>query len=1021
MPFPSNISKKHLLKAIKRIDNEGLPPDGTSQYYDVLIGNRRYPPKVVVSFANVFANGEELDRRSFAGGLNTPCFRLLEENGFKIVPKEKIAVMPNVKIYEVKSSANENYWALKSKDGLHFFWNETKFNNNDIGDFVYVVNRTGGEALFCRISEKGIAATYNSVADSSHFNNNNNSYDVRGQRESFLRFDILEERTIPGGWNWQTQLGSSEVYDLWKPELAGQTNRHEKIDDLEKIFKEDKAYDELENCRRLLTESTKVLAIVEAINDKTIQSYISATDYLHQLASDKLQELINFKPTQNEEFYQELIDKLGDKEVSFMDFLNRFNPASDEHKVLRLIGEVVAYCDLNAANKRELNQYPDKRVLALSFVRQTQWVLNLLKYKAGDNDPNSISSLSIRNAVNYLLNPETEITMLAENHRKMVARYLMKTAYDKASFVADLRRFFEPYGIKPDNSRNLTKIVSHILYRFDAVKQLWFEKVEGLVVCDNTGWFDDAIRDLRNKSNIVLWWDKLPSGGAATQKLLREQIADAGFFYIYYTANQEARYRSRIVDFALEDDYDSHNWNINEDVAWFQKDFKSYTDEREDGKVKKARIAFLADELIELKTPVGYDQFEFYRDYQPPTQNNMQPYAEIKAEVEAVIVEESAINEKEIRSIDATLNTLYFDDEMRQLLMAVKTKPFVLLAGISGTGKSRLARTLAYKTCALKELQQETPGNFLLAQVKPNWHDSTELLGYESRITGTPEYIVTAFTQFLVKAWRYPELPFVLCLDEMNLAPVEQYFAEYLSAIESREYKSGRLLTDPIIPALIFSNYGKPSFWKKLGIESDKHLQDYFQKHGLGIPHNLVVIGTVNMDESTHSFSRKVLDRAMTIEMNQVELASHLESKNNDWEYPIHFYSAELINGVHTFGGQVYQQYDEAKKVLGKLEEINKLLHKTPFKIAYRVRDEALIYCYHNSRLVKGDNNWIAQVLDEIICMKVLSRIEGDESKTRKPLEGLLVSLPETEFPVCHAKLKEMYDRLIYGYTSFWP
>ncbi len=112
-----------------------------------------------------------------------------------------------------------------------------------------------------------------------------------------------------------------------------------------------------------------------------------------------------------------------------------------------------------------------------------------------------------------------------------------------------------------------------------------------------------------------------------------------------------------------------------------------------------------------------------------------------------------------------------------------------MLAGISGTGKSRLARTVAFKSCALKELQQDKPGNYLIVQVKPNWHDSTELLGYESRITGKPEYILTPFIRFLVKAWKYPEIPFILCLDEMNLAPVEQYFAEYLSAIESRSIK----------------------------------------------------------------------------------------------------------------------------------------------------------------------------------------------------------------------------------------
>ncbi len=206
-----------------------------------------------------------------------------------------------------------------------------------------------------------------------------------------------------------------------------------------------------------------------------------------------------------------------------------------------------------------------------------------------------------------------------------------------------------------------------------------------------------------------------------------------------------------------------------------------------------------------------------------------------------------------------------FEDELRQLLMAIKTKPFVLLAGISGIGKSRLARTLAYKTCALELLQEEqNPGNFLLIQVKPNWYDSTELLGYESNITGSPVYKPTAFVKFLIKAHVYPEIPFIVCLDEMNLAPVEQYLAEYLSAIESRRYENGFQITDALVQPTIFSKANRtPEIWLDLNIENNKPLQTTLMQKGLRIPRNLVVIGTVNMDETTHSFSRKVLDQVL--------------------------------------------------------------------------------------------------------------------------------------------------------------
>lgn len=91
MAIPKNIIKDHLTKAIEKIDNEGIPSDGDSQYYDVLYNGKKYPPKVIVSFANIFANGSELDRNSFSGGIETECFKLLQKNGFEIIKKDKMS------------------------------------------------------------------------------------------------------------------------------------------------------------------------------------------------------------------------------------------------------------------------------------------------------------------------------------------------------------------------------------------------------------------------------------------------------------------------------------------------------------------------------------------------------------------------------------------------------------------------------------------------------------------------------------------------------------------------------------------------------------------------------------------------------------------------------------------------------------------------------------------------------------------------------------------------------------------
>lgn len=102
MSIPKNITKEHLIKAINKIDSEGIPSNVESRYYDVIYNNKKYPPKLIISFGNLFANGEILDRNSFSGGVNTQCFNILEENGFLIEKKSGIM------------NTTSNFWIEKS-------------------------------------------------------------------------------------------------------------------------------------------------------------------------------------------------------------------------------------------------------------------------------------------------------------------------------------------------------------------------------------------------------------------------------------------------------------------------------------------------------------------------------------------------------------------------------------------------------------------------------------------------------------------------------------------------------------------------------------------------------------------------------------------------------------------------------------------------------------------------------------------------------------------------------------------
>ena len=391
---------------------------------------------------------------------------------------------------------------------------------------------------------------------------------------------------------------------------------------------------------------------------------------------------------------------------------------------------------------------------------------------------------------------------------------------------------------------------------------------------------------------------------------------------------------------------------------------------------------------------------------------------------------------------DNTNNT--FSPSLLFYLSALRTKPFMLLAGISGTGKSRIVRKLA-QASVTEELQKKydsksvengfdrwqlhKPANFELIQVKPNWHNSLEVVGYKSNIGG-PHYELTPFVEFVARAWKHQNIPFFLCLDEMNLAPVEQYFAEFLSAIESRSIENGEYETDPIIKP--FSEFDTrddngnvtdklsdrmiAKLVGKLDTQTKSDLADRFRTKGLTLPKNLLVLGTVNMDETTFSFSRKVLDRAMSIVMNEVEYDKFFtgETENDMAEFDDATKKLLIdrpIRGLEAGdnGAEQVEQY---------LTAINKVLNDTPFKLGYRAANEALLYVSAAHQF--DSNKDVNAALDEFTLMKILSRIEGDKRSIENLLDDLQRVINES-YPSSNKKLVQMAKTLQNKqFVSYW-
>ena len=187
----------------------------------------------------------------------------------------------------------------------------------------------------------------------------------------------------------------------------------------------------------------------------------------------------------------------------------------------------------------------------------------------------------------------------------------------------------------------------------------------------------------------------------------------------------------------------------------------------------------------------------------------------------------------------------YTYNQLSNLYLSLKTKPFTILAGISGTGKSKIIRLFADSINA----------DYTLISIRPDWNDSTELLGYKNL---DDKFIKGHLTKTILKAQKNKNKPHLICLDEMNLARVEYYLSDYLSIIESRKKVGQEIITDDIV-----------------------QFEENNETINLHIPDNIYIIGTVNMDDSTFQFSRKVLDRANTIEFSDVDL-DNLFFENNE-------------------------------------------------------------------------------------------------------------------------------------------
>lgn len=337
-------------------------------------------------------------------------------------------------------------------------------------------------------------------------------------------------------------------------------------------------------------------------------------------------------------------------------------------------------------------------------------------------------------------------------------------------------------------------------------------------------------------------------------------------------------------------------------------------------------------------------------------------------------------------------------EEVTNLILSLKTKPFVILFGISGTGKTMIVRWFAEALGA-----NEENGQFTIIPVRPDWSDGSDLLGYTD-IKG--DFKEGPLTKVIKEANLNSDKPYIVLLDEMNLARVEYYFSDILSVMESRS----------------FNDDGK--------IETSTILKKEVAGENIYLPANLYIIGTVNMDETTHPFSKKVLDRANTIEFNRVQL-DYLDFLQEIEAIEPVSVKQEVLESKYIHLKDIYEDNpDIVHQVTQELEKVNKVLKKLQAHVGYRVRDEICMYIAYSeeNQVMKFD-----QAMDHCLLQKILPRISGSDSRVKDVLDDLLnicappfdlneekINLTYAKYPKSAEKLIEMRRRLVDGFTSFW-
>lgn len=354
------------------------------------------------------------------------------------------------------------------------------------------------------------------------------------------------------------------------------------------------------------------------------------------------------------------------------------------------------------------------------------------------------------------------------------------------------------------------------------------------------------------------------------------------------------------------------------------------------------------------------------------------------------------IKEKfEFKDLPEVLKT----DFARRYITSLLAKPFVILTGNSGTGKTRISKQFA------EYLEWESDEG---KTVGADWTDNTKILGYYNPLAedGNGKYEKTKIVELIEEANRHKEIPYFVILDEMNLSHVERYFSDFLSHMET-----------PDTPF---------------------ELEGYTRR--LDYPENMFVVGTVNIDETTYMFSPKVLDRANVIEFKpqkedvfKVFSAAGTVGKmvpvNDGSAQAFLKLAKEIRTGKFAVDEDLTHYYTDVDGdftgsnldyVEGVFSDIYEIVQKYDFEFAFRTVKEIRNYIAAAYELLEKTEFNLNQIIDEQLLQKILPKIHGNKKEIGQMLEELTGLCDKYSLVLSKKKIEQMKGKLAkVQYASF--